>query len=120
MKTSNFNPAPFHKVDMSKHRNRHHAEEFLQMVINYCSAQLEVVAKEKLCYRPDCDITSTIDLVEELVGIIETCKISIETSHCNGFIPAWVLVDMLKFECLQSKKNTTVMRYIISLIKDCK
>ena len=113
------NLAPFHKVDMSKHITDHHVNEFLQMVINYSSAKLEVVAQEELYCAPGREITPIIDTVNELVGLIETCKISMETPFCTGFIPAWVLIDMLKFECLQPKKNTTVMRYIISLIKEC-
>lgn len=114
------NLAPFHKVDMSKHIKDHHVNDFLQMVINYSSAKLEVIAQEELYFTPDREITPIIDTVNELISLIETCKISMETPFCTGFIPAWVLVDMLKFECLQPEKNITVMRYIISLIKECK
>lgn len=112
--------APFHKVDMSKHSSDRHIDDFLQMVVNYSSAKLEVIAQEELYHAPGRDITPIIDTVNELVNLIETCKLSIETPFCTGFIPAWVLVDMLRFECLQPKKNTAVMRYIISLIKECK
>jgi hypothetical protein len=118
--SSSINPAPFHKVDMSKHSSDRHIDDFLQMVVNYSSAKLEVIAQEELYHAPGRDITPIIDTVNELVNLIETCKLSIETPFCTGFIPAWVLVDMLRFECLQPKKNTTVMRYIISLIKECK
>lgn len=113
------NFAPFHKVDMSKHSSDRHIDDFLQMVVNYSSAKLEVVAQEELYCALGRNITPIIDTIDELVNLIETCKLSIETPFCTGFIPAWVLVDMLRFECLQPQKNTAVMRYIISLIKEC-
>ena len=114
------NLAPFHKVDMSKHSTDRHVNDFLQMVVNYCSAKLEIGAKDELCFCPDHFVEPVLDDVETLINLIETCEFSMQSTVVTGFIPAWVLVDMLRFECLQPKKNTTVMRYIISLIKECK
>lgn len=114
------NLAPFHQVDMSKHNTDRHVNDFLQMVVNYCSAKLEIGAKDGLCFRPEYSVEPVLDDVETLINLIEICEVSIQSTVVTGFIPAWVLVDMLRFECLQPKKNTTVMRYIISLIKECK
>lgn len=112
--------APFHKVDMSKHNTDRHVNDFLQMVVNYCSAKLEIAAKDELCFCPGRCVEPILDDVETLINLIEICKFSIQSTVVTGFIPAWVLVDMLRFECLKPKKNTTVMQYIISLIKECK
>jgi hypothetical protein len=62
----------------------------------------------------------TLDTIDELSSIIEACEFALLTGKVKVVLPAWILKDMLRFECLQPEKNTAVIRYIIFLIKECK
>lgn len=109
--------APFHKVDMSSVQDRYQLDSFLKIVINYCTAMLEATAEELT--TPEL-FEHTLDTIDELSSIIEACEFTLLTGKVNVVLPAWILKDMLRFECFQPEKNITVIRYIISLIKECK
>lgn len=62
----------------------------------------------------------TLDTIDELSSIIEACEFALLTGKVNVVLPVWILKDMLRFELVQPEKNTVVIRYIVSLIKECK
>ena len=109
--------APFHQVDMSSVQDRCHLDSFLKMVINYCTAMLETTAEELA--TPELFV-HTLDTIDELSSIIEACEFTLLTGKVNVVLPEWILKDMLRFELVQPVKNTTVIKYITSLIRKCK
>lgn len=109
--------APFHKVDMSSVQDRCHLDSFLKIVINYCTALLETTAEELTV--PEL-FAHTLDTIDELSSIIEACEFTLLTGKVNVVLPVWILKDMLRFELVQPEKNTTVIKYITSLIRKCK
>lgn len=109
--------APFHKVDMSSVQDRCHLDSFLEIVINYCTAKLGTMAEELTA--PELSV-HTIDTIDELSSIIDACNFTLLTGKVRVVLPVWILKDMLRFELVQPVKNTTVIKYIISLIQKCK
>ena len=102
---------------MSSVQDRCHLDSFLEIVINYCTAKLETMADELTA--PELSV-HTIDTIDELSSIIDACNFTLLTGKVRVVLPVWILKDMLRFELVQPVKNTTVIKYIISLIQKCK